>query len=47
MTPMVATGILPHFGRLACAYFHTSAHPIDNLGVERFSLNVSPGVPRH
>ena len=31
MTPMVATSIFPYFGRLACAYFHTSAHPIDNL----------------
>jgi hypothetical protein len=34
MTPMVATSIVPHLGRLGCAYLHTSAHPSDNLGEE-------------
>jgi len=29
MTPMVGTGAVPHLGRLACAYFHSSAHPSD------------------
>src|SRR5439155_16902644 len=32
MTPMVATGIVPYLGRLACAHFHTSAHPIRQPG---------------
>ena len=26
MTPMVATSIVARLGRLACAYFHSSAH---------------------
>lgn len=28
MTPMVATSVVLHLGRLACAYFYTSAHLI-------------------
>jgi len=32
MTPMVATSIVPRLGRLACAYFHTSAHLIRQPG---------------
>jgi hypothetical protein len=32
MTPMVATSIVPHLDRLACAYFHTSAHLIRQPG---------------
>jgi hypothetical protein len=35
MTPTVATSIVPDLGRLACAYFHTSAHLIRQLGRER------------
>ena len=45
MTPMVATSIVPHLGRLACAYFHTSAHPSDNLGgksVDRLRMSPDP-----
>ena len=32
MTPMVATSVVPHLGRLACAYFHTSTHLIRQPG---------------
>ena len=42
MIPMVATSIVPHLGRLACAYFHSSAHPPDNLGgksVDRLGMS--------
>ena len=43
MIPMVATSIVPHLGRLACAYFHSSAHPPDNLGgksVDRLGMSL-------
>ena len=43
MTPMVATSIVPHLPRLACAHFHTSAHPSDNLGEKNVDrLGMSP-----
>ena len=32
MTQIVARSIVPDLGGLACAYFHTSAHPSDNPG---------------
>jgi hypothetical protein len=41
MTPMVATSSVP-VGRLACAYFHSSAHRSNNLGgksIDRFAMS--------
>ena len=35
MTLMVATSVVLHPGRLACAYFHTSTHLIRQPGRER------------
>ena len=41
MTPIVAISIVP-VGRLACAYFHSSVHPSNNLGgksIDRFGMS--------
>ena len=44
MPPMVATNIVPHFGRLRCAFFTPRRSRSDNLGEERLIEAEAPAL---